>query len=279
MYPVLGLVSGVLYGAWSFGLGRSKGAVAPNVVLLVSASAAAVGYLVAGLVADGLVVDRFDVTRGVAGGLLNVAGTLLVLKAFARGPLGVVAGVSAAYTLVPLAYAVAEGEPVSWLAGAGVVVVIAGLVVFYVPDLHSGPEASAVGGPVVLAIAGALFWGLAVIVIDWGSRKSVTTTMLMSQVPQIVFTAVMVGFVARSWGGLTRVSAATLVGAGAAVALANMAFYTAANGDDLGVVSVLSSISPVVTALLAFVVLGERMTRWQIVALVLVLVGSALVAA
>jgi len=277
--PLLGLVSGVLYGVWSFALGRSKGSVAANVVLLVSASAAAVGYVVVGLVADGLVIDRFDATRGVVGGVLTTAGTLLVLKAFARGPLGVVAGVSATSTLVPLAYAFAEGEPVSWLAGAGVVVVIAGLVVFYVPDLHRGPDASPVGGPVVLAFAGAMFWGLAIIVIDWGSRESVTTTMLMSQLPQIVFTAVMAGVVARSWGGLTRGSAVTLVGAGAAVALANVAFYAGAKGDDLGVVSVLSSINPVITALLAFVVLHERMTHWQIVALGIVLVGSALVVA
>ncbi|CAB4323518.1 MAG: EamA family transporter [Actinobacteria bacterium] len=62
-----------------------------------------------------------------------------------------------------------------------------------------------------------------------------------------------------------------------AVRLTHIAFYTAADNGDLGIVSVLSSISPIATGVLAFLILKERMIRSEILALVIVLSGVALV--
>ena len=70
-----------------------------------------------------------------------------------------------------------------------------------------------------------------------------------------------------------------IVGAGFAVALAQISFFTAANEGDIGVVSVLSSLSPLVTTLLAVILLREWMRRREVVALVVVVAGTCLIAA
>jgi uncharacterized membrane protein len=72
---------------------------------------------------------------------------------------------------------------------------------------------------------------------------------------------------------------AVIAGSGIAVALGNIAFFTAANEGDIGVVAVLGSLSPMVTALLAAIIFRERLTRSDYVAFAIVIVGAAFVAA
>jgi len=117
------------------------------------------------------------------------------------------------------------------------------------------------------------------VTLDRGSLVSITSTMLMSEVPQVLFAVVMVAFVARSWGGLTRRALLPLAGAGVALGMGMMAFFKAADEGSLGVVSVLGSLSPLVTALLALVFLSEKMMRLQMLALAIVLMGTCLVVA
>jgi uncharacterized membrane protein len=121
-------------------------------------------------------------------------------------------------------------------------------------------------------------WGLAIIALDLGTRVSVTGTMFVSQFPQILVTLVIAFGIKKVRGRLTGRSLAIVVGAGLAVALAQVAFFTAANEGNIGVVSVLGSLSPLVTALLALVFLRERMARLETIALVVVVVGTGLLA-
>ena len=61
------------------------------------------------------------------------------------------------------------------------------------------------------------------------------------------------------------------------IGLAGVSFYTAADMGDLGIASVLSSISPVATAVLAYVFLKEKLIRTEVTALLVSLAGIALV--
>ena len=90
MYLLTALLSALLLGIWSFGIGQWRGKVAVFSVILVSASSAAVVYVVIGLLSHDLVFDPRDASRGVLGGIVNVTGTVLVLLAFERGKMGVV---------------------------------------------------------------------------------------------------------------------------------------------------------------------------------------------
>lgn len=277
MYLLTALLSALLLGIWSFGIGQWRGKVAVFSVILVSASSAAVVYVVIGLLSHDLVFDPRDASRGVLGGIVNVTGTVLVLLAFERGKMGVVAGVASASVLVPLAFSFIGGEQVSPIQAIGIGVIFIGLLVFYVPSMRSKSDAPTSPLPIVFAGLAALAWGLGVVIIDIGSRVSVTGTMVASQLPQMAFTLVMVFIVARSLGGLTQRAVVAIAAAGVALALGQIAFFTAANEGNIGVVAVLGSLTPLVVALLALAVLKEQMSRSERVALVIVLVGTCLV--
>ena len=277
MYLLTALLSALLLGIWSFGIGQWRGKVAVFSVILVSASSAAVVYVVIGLLSHDLVFDPRDASRGVLGGIVNVTGTVLVLLAFERGKMGVVAGVASASVLVPLAFSFIGGEQVSPIQAIGIGVIFIGLLVFYVPSMRSKSDAPTSPLPIVFAGLAALAWGLGVVIIDIGSRVSVTGTMVASQLPQMAFTLVMVFIVARSLGGLNQRAVLSIAAAGVALALGQITFFTAANEGNIGVVAVLGSLTPLVVALLALGVLKEQMSRSERVALVIVLVGTCLV--
>ena len=75
-YLTLALASAVLLGVWKFGLGMYRGRVTVWTVILVSASAAAVMYLVLGTLTGDLAFDPTEVDEGLLGGagLLDAAG-------------------------------------------------------------------------------------------------------------------------------------------------------------------------------------------------------------
>jgi uncharacterized membrane protein len=87
----------------------------------------------------------------------------------------------------------------------------------------------------------------------------------------------MVVVVADSLRGLAGRPLGAIAGAGLALALGNVAFFTAANEGNIGVVSVIGSLSPIVVALLALAILGEQMVRSERFALLIVLAGTCLV--
>lgn len=280
LYLLLAITSAVLFGIWQFAIGQFRGRVPREMVVLTCSAAAGVTYLVLGLASGEFLLDALDTSRGLVGGLLNLGGTLLILKAYEQGKIGVITGVGATYALVPLAYSFFLGESIGGLGAVGLVFVLLGLLIFYVPAVtQKTPGQSQSVSAILIALVAALCWGLAVIVLDLGTRVSVTGTMFISQIPQVLVALVLATAVKKVWGRIDRRSMIVIVGAGLAVALAQISFFTAANEGDIGVVSVLSSLSPLVTTLLAVILLREWMRRREVVALVVVVAGTCLIAA
>lgn len=280
LYLLLAITSAVLFGVWQFAIGQFRGRVPREMVVLTCSAAAGVTYLVLGLASGEFLLDALDTSRGLVGGLLNLGGTLLILKAYEQGKIGVITGVGATYALVPLAYSFFLGESIGGLGAVGLVFVLLGLLIFYVPAVtQKVPGESHSVSAILVALAAALCWGLAVIVLDIGTRVSVTGTMFISQIPQVLVALVLATAVKKVWGRIDRRSTIVIVGAGFAVALAQISFFTAANEGDIGVVSVLSSLSPLVTTLLAVILLREWLRRREVVALVVVVAGTCLIAA
>lgn len=277
MYVLLAIASALLYGVWKFGLGQYRGKVSAYAVVLVSASAAALIYFVFGALSQDLFFDKADILPGLLGGVCNLVGNTLIVVAFERGKMGVVSGVAATSTLVPLLYSLVIGEPLAGGAAFGICLMVIGLAAFYVPSMKSRGGETTSASSIALALVAALAWGVAIVIIDVGSRVSLTGTMLVSQVPQILFTGVALAVFLKSWGGLTATSTATIAGAGVALGMGNLAFFTAANEGDIGVVSLIGSLSPIVVALLAWGLLKQRMAKSEMAALVIVLAGTCLV--
>jgi len=114
--------------------------------------------------------------------------------------------------------------------------------------------------PIFLALGAAGLFGRAVVVLDIGSRANIYGTLTLAQYPQVVVTSVIV-LTARRYRGTGLRNIGILAVSGLALGLGNLSFYAAAVEGDVGVVSVLGSLSPIVTALLAFFILKEALLR------------------
>ncbi|MGV1005187.1 MAG: EamA family transporter [Candidatus Nanopelagicales bacterium] len=247
-----------------------------SAVILVGRSAAALVFLCLGALSHRMVFDEVDVVSGLIGGALNLAGTFLILKAMKTGKIGIAAGVSTVYTLIPLAYSLSLGEPLSPLAAMGIVAILVGMIAFAVRKATPEPNYGSPGPTIIVSIASAAFWGAGIAVVDVGSSTNLFGTLVVSQLPSIVVTGLVVA-TQPLFGGLRPGNIAPVAAAGVSLGLGYTALYSAANIGDIGVASAVDSASPVIIALLALIVLGERLTRAETAALLVVAVGTGLV--
>lgn len=275
MFILLALTSAILWGIWAFGVGRCSRNVSAWMVILVSEGCAALIYLTMGLATDDLIINQADLRPGLIAGFLNLGGNILLLAAYARGKLGVAAGIKPAQVLIPLSYSLFIGQQLQPLVAFGVAAILVGLSLFGFSSARIGTAGGTDLKQVFLAVGAAACYGTGNVVMDIGSRTSVYGTLIVAMIPMLTG-AVLLVLITRSYSRLDRQTLGILVGAGAALGLGAVAFYTASDLGNLGVVAVLGSMSPIVTALLAFVFLKERLARMEISALLIVLVGAAL---
>jgi uncharacterized membrane protein len=152
-----------------------------------------------------------------------------------------------------------------------------GLVLFCLPGMRGGGGVGSLQ-TIFFALGAAGLFGLAVVVLDIGSRANIYGTLTLAQCPHVIVTSVIV-LTARRYRGTGPRDIGILIGSGLALGLANLAFYAAAVEGNVGIVSVLRSMSPIVTALLAFFILKEALRRTEILALIVVLIGTGMVLA
>lgn len=282
-YVALAMASAVLYGVWGFAIGVYRERVSPWITIVFFAATAAALYLILGLASGELVIDSADVGPALLGGTFNVIGIFLLLKAYEKGKVGIAAGITALDVLVPLAYAILQGEPFGAYVTTGVVLMLLGLGAFYLPRLRDRGDGSGdagLGVTIVLALGAALAWGFTILILDVGTRESVTGTLFVSEIPQIIAPLIIVLVTSRkAFRDLPSRALPVFLGSGIAIALANIAFYSAANIGNIGVASVIMSTNPMITALLALMFFKEHLLRSQWLALAIVVVGACLVVA
>jgi drug/metabolite transporter (DMT)-like permease len=280
---VLALLSSVLWGSADF-FGGILSRRLPAVVVVASSQ-------LAGLVAVAVVAvaaGAFNSPTGylpwaVAAGLTGVIGLVAFYAALAAGTMGVVSPIAALGVVVPVVVGIAQGERPGALQVVGITVAIAGVV------LASGPELSGRAGvrPLVLAVVAAFGFGGALLSIAKGSRDSTVMTLLTMRVTSVTVVGVAVAVLAvraRRAGAprgprLEARDVAFLALVGVADAAANLTFGWASTRGLVSVVAVLGSLYPVVTVLLAWVLLHERLGRLQTLGVAGALVGVVLIGA
>ncbi|MDF3045192.1 MAG: EamA family transporter [Ornithinibacter sp.] len=273
MLSVLALASSVAWGTADFFAGvasRRRPAVA------------VVGWTqgLALLVISVLVALRWDTVTwdgwplwALAAGLSGMTGLICFYSALSAGTMGVVAPIAALGVVVPVALGVATGEAPSPWAWLGMLVAVVGV------TLASGPELSGEvsARPVVLAGCAAVGFGLALFCLDRGARVSTLLTLWGMRVTSVTI-LVVVALLLRSAGGVTARELPALLAIGCGDLAANALFAVASSRGQVSVASVLGSLYPVVTTVLARVVLHERLRRVQQVGVVLAVGGAAVVA-
>jgi drug/metabolite transporter (DMT)-like permease len=237
----------------------------------------------AGFVALGAVVlVRGDVSErsfliGLAAGAGGGAGLALFYRALALGTMSVVSPLVACGAVVPFAISIATGERPAALAVVGALAAICGAVLASVEERRASSADRA--RAIVLAVGAAIALGLFVYFLGLGSREGdALSTLLGARVGSLSLLAVAAS-VARAPLRLPRPALLPVAAVGLADVSANALFAAASSHGLLALVSVLGSLYPVTTVLLAHVLLHERLTRAQQAGIAVALGGVALIAA
>lgn len=253
-----------LPGALAYGLADFAGGMATRraPVFLVTAA-----VQVAGLVAllpavplAGGTLSWAAVGWGVLAAAGGTGGLLLYLRALAVGPMGVVAPLSAVVGAgLPLLVGLLGGER---LGPITLVAIGVALVAIVLATAGGAPGAGGRLGPLMALGAGAgfalFFVGLHAAPEDSGMWPLLVGR--LASVPVLIIVAALTCGVRPAAGFPWRLA----VFSGVFDTLANVFFLLAARAGDLGVSSVVVSLYPVVVALLAGVVLRERLTGMQL---------------
>jgi drug/metabolite transporter (DMT)-like permease len=221
------------------------------------------------------------VLAGLGAGLVGVTALGAFYTALSIGTMSIVAPVASTGVALPVVVGLIGGDDPSAIGSAGLAMAVAGIVL---------ASREAPGGPigvreqhlsVGLAILAGLGFGSYFVLAGYGSEGDVAWTLLLSRVAGFPVVA-LIALVAL------RRAEAVRPGPGAAMALgaiglldlgANAAYNHASTIGELSSVAVASSLYPVVTVMLAALLLGERVQGVQRVGVVVALTGVVMIAA
>jgi drug/metabolite transporter (DMT)-like permease len=247
-------------------------------VLLLSQLAGLAGVLAWALASGDRLPGAGETAAAVGAGAAGLVGLGALYRGFAVGSMGIVAPISAASPLVPLAVDLARGTAPSVLQWVGIAVVLAGIAC-----VSREPGGDATGGRRVaagagLAVLAALGFGLFVVGLDAAAAASVPWTIVLARA-----TSVSLALVAALAVGAPRCAPAGLLPLVLAVGVfdtgANVLVAQATTVGSAGIVAVLSALYPLVTIALARILLAERLRGSQRAGGAAALAGAALVAA
>jgi drug/metabolite transporter (DMT)-like permease len=208
---------------------------------------------------------------GIGLGFTGLISMVAFYRALALGPMGLVSPLVAVAVVIPVVVGFASGEVPSTMEIAGIAIAFIGVL------LASGPELTGAESmkPLVYTGVAALGFGLLYVGMAKGSETSPSMTMLTFRgTSMVILIAVLI--VARNTGGLTKSDLPVLAAIGIMDAAANLLFGIASTLGMLSTTSVLSSLYPVATAILAAVVLRERLRPIQYAGVTVAMIGVIL---
>jgi drug/metabolite transporter (DMT)-like permease len=208
---------------------------------------------------------------------------MLALAAFYRGlaigTMSIVAPIAATGASVPVLVGLTSGDRPSAIVLAGIAVAIAGVVLAAREEAPEGSVAAAVARrSVLLALVAALGFGAFFVGMDASADGGVLWALLAARIASFGLVAAACAVTRPRVPGDPRVLG-LLAGIGLFDLGANACFAVATTEGLLSTTSVLASLYPLVTVVLARLVLGERVRRVQEVGIAAAVVGVVLIAA
>jgi len=272
---LLALGSSVVWGCADFGGGSLTRRLPVLAVTVVSQGAGFVALLVALGVRGHL--DTHSFALGVVGGIGGGIGLAAFYKALSLGTMSVVSPIAACSAVVPFVVSLATGERPAAIAVVGAVLALAGAVLASVEERRStSPERARA---IVLAVVTAGALGLFVYFLGLGSREGDALSTLVGARVGSLGVLILLAAARRASLRLPARALGAVAAVGLADVSANALFAFASGHGLLALVSVLGSLYPVMTLLLAYVVLHERLTRSQQAGVAIALAGVVAIAA
>ncbi len=293
---VVGLVSAIVFGTADF----FGGLASKRLGAVLATAVAAVSGLVLYLVLELFVGGRLSVAAVGWGALSGVFGALaigLLYACLATGPMSVLSPITAVVSaIVPVVWAVAGGERMSWLGWIGIGTGIVAVVL--VALIPGGATVRPTARALLMALGSGAFIGLFLIAIDRAPDDSGLWPMILNRATNGAIMLATAGVLALVVRFRTRRALANGRDPRAAVrsegdwrrglvlaaicglidAVANAGLLLGVRIGDLSVIAVLTALYPIGTIVLARFVLKERIASVQIVGLVLAIAASVLLA-
>ena len=270
----LGLLASVGWGIGDFGGGlTSRRAPVLGVLLGSQVASLIVGVPILLLVSEPAMRPA-DVVISIIGGVLGASGLALLYRGLSVGRMGVVAPVAAVLTAtIPVMFGfVTEGVP-SILAIVGI-----GVAALSVILVSRSPEAPG-GGPsgLVYALGAGTLFGLFTIDVAQLGDGLVLSPIILIRVASVLTVALWIVVRQQEWRVPRRLWPAT-VGVGVMDMSATGAYLTAIAIGPLAIASILASLYPVGTTILAALLLRERVTPARAAGILAAGVAVALIA-
>ena len=279
MASFLALFSSVLWGSADYQAGKLSKKF-PAIAVL--ATSQAIGFLT-GIVL--VVISRsWSATAwgssgyliaGIFAGLFGYLGLISLYSGLSTGRMGVVSPISSLGALIPLAYALfIKGDQLSTILTIGVAIALVGGFLASGPEFSQGLPLK----PLLFALSAAIFFGAALVCMAIGSQSSALMTMTTMRATTFVI-GIFLFLRFRNVGGLGKKELPLLIFIGVADFAANLLFGVATTKGLVSIAMVLGSLYPIVTALLAFFFLHERLHKVQYIGVVMAVTGVAIISA
>ena len=276
---VLALGAAICWGVSSF-LGGLQSRRLPALTVALWSQPAGAGALCFVLLVTHQAPAGVSIAWGAAAGLVGGLAAVLFYRGLAVGLVSIVVPVSACAAVVPVVFALTMGEVPNAPAIAGIAAIILGIVLV---SLRPDPTPDGPGNPrtaLACALGAALGFGMFFVLLDQGSAVPAASPWWAVLGARVGVLATLLAMIAARLGSARWPG--RRIGAVAAIGLVDTAgtvlFAYASTQGNLGIVSVVGSLYPILTVILGRIVLAERPTIVQNTGITLALVGVALLA-
>jgi drug/metabolite transporter (DMT)-like permease len=277
MASLLALAGAACWGVGDFCGGIASRRAALLVVLAISQGVGLAGVLAWALVSGDAFPGIVPLLPAFAGGAAGVLGLAALYRGFAIGAMGIVAPISAAWPIAPLAVDAARGIVPSTPQWLGIALVILGIVALSREGAATGPSRLSAGTG--LALLAALGFGGFIVGLDAGADESASWAVVAARATSVTLAVALALLTSTALRPGSRGVLPLIVACGLFDTGANVLVAIASNRIPIGVVAVLGALYPILTVVLARIVLGERLSREKRLGGVVALTGAALVAA
>src|SRR4051812_4659450 len=265
----LALGASLAWGLSDFVAGIKSRELAVVWVLLVSQSTGLVLVTIAALIAGEPFPSTHAILWATGAGIAELVGFAAFYRALATGSMAIVSPISATAAVVPLFVGMVDGQVPTAVQALGMVLALSGAAL---ASSEAGRgTAHGVGLALVAAFAFGLFFVGMDVSADGGAPWAVTFT---RAAPVALLVGIVIGL---RLPRIRRRAVAPLAGIGALDIGANVMFATALTVGMAGLVSVLGSLYPLATVILARAVLRENVSTHQRTGVAAAIAGIALV--
>jgi drug/metabolite transporter (DMT)-like permease len=263
---------------WGFGdfLGGLKARVLPALTVMAASQPFGLAALAIAVAVRGTGIPGDAVAWSAVAAVFGTLGLFAFYRGLATGAMSVVAPIAAIAVGIPVIWGVVvSGDHISNLQGVGFVAAVGGSVT---ASLEVRPQRTQLAAGVGWAALAMLAFGAYYIPMHAASQQDWLWPAFLFRCTSVTLVWTVV-IIRRAWPSGLRPHWLALIAIGLLDTGGNALFAAASSRGLLSIVSVLASLYPVVTVLLARLVLGERVQRTQDAGVIVALIGVVLITA